>query len=151
MDAELVAGSAFEREKGGDPPSPVRYGKQFEDLCGYYMALGMSYQDYWDGDNQMPRFYRDKFKADTEIVNYRLWLLGLYVYEAVLDTAPAMNPLMKDHKPVLYRSSPFPLTSSDKEKFDEMDRKRKLEKTKIDLQTWAMSVNKRMTEVKNGG
>lgn len=56
MDGKLVTDLSSAEDGGGgrSRPSPsLRYGDKFEELCGYYMSLGMSYSDYWDGDNCM--------------------------------------------------------------------------------------------------
>jgi hypothetical protein len=62
LGSELVTGSDSQAATGGGNrrlPVVYRYGETFEKLCGYYMSLGMGYHDYWDGDCEMARYYRD--------------------------------------------------------------------------------------------
>ena len=52
-------------------------------LCTYYMALGVSYDEFWNGDYTMLKFYVERHKIAVEQKNEELWLQGLYFYEAV--------------------------------------------------------------------
>lgn len=134
------------------PSPPLRYGEKFEELCGYYMSLGMSYHDYWDGDNLMPKFYRQKHEYDKERRNYELWLQGAYLYEAVLDASPALNPLSKKNKPFPYRSTPIPITEGESKYKKEMEKKKKLENGKQAMRAMMANFNKQFQEkMKKGG
>lgn len=87
----------------------------------------MSYTDFWDGDPEMTKYYRDKYKRDRDRRNTELWLQGLYVYEAILDSAPVLNPLSKDKKPIPYRETPIPLTEQERAQREEEENKKKME------------------------
>lgn len=132
-------------------PRYIRYSERFEELAGWYMSIGMSYHDYWDGDADMPKYFRDKYKAENDIINYRLWILGSYIYEAILDASPALNPLMKDHTPVPYRANPFPLDDKEKQRLEKLEEKNKFNKAVSSMKGWAKSVNDKRLEVQNGG
>ena len=114
----MVTGSPSDTAVGGGVsrlPAASRYGAKFEELCGYYMSLGMSFHDYWDGDSTMTRYYRESSDFKLEQKNMSLWLLGFYIYEAVLDASPVLNSMSKRKKPFPYRESPIPLTKRAKE------------------------------------
>lgn len=83
-------------------PSPLRYTKIFEEECGYYLSIGMTYLDYWDGDSTMVKYYRDKHKRELERQNFNHWMQGLYFYEALIDASPVFNPLSEKHEPYPY-------------------------------------------------
>ena len=51
----------------------------------------MGYHDYWDGDCEMARYYRDMDEKVKERQNEALWLQGLYFYEALVDASPVLN------------------------------------------------------------
>ena len=62
MDNELVTGSESGAATGGGNrrrPVVSRYGEKFEELCGYYMSIGMTYHEYWDGDSMMAKYFRE--------------------------------------------------------------------------------------------
>lgn len=61
----------------------------------------MGYHDYWDGDCEMARYYRDMDEKVKERQNEALWLQGLYFYEALVDASPVLNAMSKKHKPML--------------------------------------------------
>lgn len=102
------------------------------------MAIGMSYDDYWNSDCWMAKFYREAFEQKRIFQNEKLWLQGVYIYEAILDSAPALNPLSKTHKPIEYRKSPIPITDT-----EERQKKEREEKALFDAQKDYMI---RMTE-----
>ncbi|MBO5032393.1 MAG: hypothetical protein J6D08_11000 [Lachnospiraceae bacterium] len=111
----------------------------------------MSYQDYWDGDNLMPKFYRQKHEYDKERMNYELWLQGAYLYEAVLDAAPALNPLSKKNKPFPYRSTPIPITEGESKYKKEMEKKKKLENGKQAMRAMMANFNRQFQEKQKKG
>lgn len=63
------------------------------------MAMGMSYHDYWDGDCMMAKYYREAEIHKQEKENYLAWLHGLYIYSALIDVAPILNPMSRKKKP----------------------------------------------------
>lgn len=81
----------------------------FEKCCGFYLSIGMSYADYWDGDCEMVKFYRNKNKCSFERKNQELWLLGGYIYSAILNVSPVLNPFSKKHEPFPYMEKPVEL------------------------------------------
>lgn len=143
-------------ESGGDGgigrPSPiVRYGDKFEELCGYYMSLGMSYHDYWDGDNCMTKYYREAEEIKKERRNSEMWLQAAYIYEALLDASPVFNPLSKKNKPFPFRSEPIPITSSGSKKSEERKKKQMLENGKEAMRAMMAAFNERFKKSKKGG
>lgn len=50
------------------------------------MSLGMSYTDYWEGENCLPSFfiqaYNKRHKRELEEQNFSAWLNGLYCMNA---------------------------------------------------------------------
>lgn len=146
MGNELVTGSESPAATGGGnrrQPVVSRYGETFENLCGYYMSLGMSYYDYWDGDCEMARYYRDMDEKVKERQNEALWLQGLYIYEALLDASPVLNAMSKKHKPLPYRQSPIPLTEARSKQQEEERNKEKLNAGKEAMKQMMAGVNQK--------
>ena len=137
---------------GTGRPSPLlRYGDKFEELCGYYMSLGMSYHDYWDGDNCMTKYYREAEEIKRERRNSELWLQAAYIYEALLDVSPVFNPLSKKNKPFPFRSEPIPITASGSKKSEERKKKQRLENGKEAMRAMMAAINDRFKKKKEGG
>ena len=109
MDSELVSGSQSEgyaRDGGVSRPSRVlTYAEQFEELCPYYLAMGRTYNEYWNGDCEMVKAFRKAKRLRNEEENYRLWLQGVYVYEALCCVVPALQAF-NPKQPRPYPSKP---------------------------------------------
>ena len=48
-----------------------------------YIAMGMSYEQFWDGHPHLAVAYRKAHKLKQELANQQAWLQGLYVYDAL--------------------------------------------------------------------
>ena len=55
----------------------------FEDCFPFYLAIGMSYAQYWEGDPKLTQYYRKAYRFRQEETNHNAWLQGVYVYDAV--------------------------------------------------------------------
>lgn len=70
-----------------DTASSKSYTEIFDEQLPFYISLGMSATEYWEGDTALPYFYRkawkmkSKYKADHE--NYLAWLQGMYIADAI--------------------------------------------------------------------
>lgn len=47
------------------------------------MAMGMSYQEYWYGDVRSTFDFVESYRLKKEQENERLWLQGMYFYDAL--------------------------------------------------------------------
>lgn len=143
MDSELVASHSSFNE-GDDSDHPLFcYTEVFEEQCPYYMSIGMSYEEYWNGDNELPRYYRKAHEKRMENHNFEMWLQGMYIYEALLDVYPVFNPYAKDHRPTPYREDPIPITK------ESAERKREADKKETMMKGFDMMMN--LTKKKGGG
>ena len=83
----------------GDDLKPRKKNSEvFEELCPFYMSIGMSYDLYWDGDNAAPRHFLKAFKMRQENKNHDAWLHGLYVYDALVSAMSHMSDNKNNHK-----------------------------------------------------
>lgn len=62
-------------------------GEVFEEACPQYLAMGMSYEQFWDGEADMVISYRKAYELKQQEVNNNAWLQGLYIWKA-LQCAP---------------------------------------------------------------
>lgn len=82
--------------------------KIFEEACPIYMSYGMSYHDFWFGPAFMTQFYRDANKLRIRQQDENNWMIGMYVYEAILDCSPILHAFSKkDAKPLPYAKEPY--------------------------------------------
>lgn len=128
MGTEQVSNSAS-RNSGGDKNAPIFYTKIFEDLCPFYMSIGMAYNDYWYGDCDLVKMYLKayqlKIEREQHQANYNNWLMGAYIYEIVTKLAPIFNPFIKGKcKP--YRAKPLPITQEEIDREEQQARNKRL-------------------------
>lgn len=141
--------------------------KKFEELCPFYMSIGMSYKEFWEDDVSLTQFYlkayRIKEKREYEIIKWKNWEQGLYIYEALCDVSPILRAFSKAKKPLPYPEKPYGL-EEDKEKKEKIEKekqkkKKELElyKTQIFFKNWAEATSNQFQqeeggkEIKNGG
>ena len=80
----------------------------FEKACPIYMSYGMSYKDFWYGPAFMTTFYRDAHRLKVRQQDENNWMLGMYVYEAILDCSPVLHAFSKKGtKPLQYAEKPY--------------------------------------------
>ena len=83
-----------------------------------YLAMGMSYEQYWDGPPFLAVAYRKAYRLRREVENEQAWLQGLYVYDA-LSTCMANTFSKRGAKKHEYIEKPidiFPLTEAEKKR-----------------------------------
>lgn len=95
-----------------DPSERPSQGQIFDDAFPLYLTMGMSEEQYWDGDPQLTIFYRKADEISRDKQNSLAWLQGMYVYDAIIRLAPILvaNP-KKGAKPKPYTEQPYPLNS----------------------------------------
>lgn len=122
------------------------YAEIFEQLCPYYMAIGMSYDDFWNGDVSMVKAYRLSYELKEKRRNQELWLQGMYFYEALCDASPLYRFSMKKGiiKPEPYLKEPYPITAAEVREREERQAREREERIKAGFATFAESVRKRL-------
>lgn len=119
---------------------PKRYADVFEHWFPYYLAIGMTEKEYWDGYNDYPKAYYQAEKLRQRQQNAMLWLQGRYVYDAMLAASPALNAMSTASiKP--YLQEPYPITAVDAEEREEREQQRKMEERKAQMLAWMQRVN----------
>ena len=145
---------------GGDGNSPVpshAYTEIFKKAFPHYLAIGMTYDQFWNQDVELVKAYREADKIRRDRKNQDMWLQGAYYYEALLDASPSLRTSFSKHppKPVPYRQQPYELYTS-KEKLDESSSRKQLtqqeksdKKAKAMMEMFMVSINKKFE--KKGG
>lgn len=107
------------------PRAPKKYAEVFEERFPYYLAMGMTYEQYWDGDCTLVKYYRRAEELKQRQMNYQAWLNGLYVYKAIGALTPIMHAFAKQGtKAEPYESQPIALTAAElKERREEEARR----------------------------
>jgi len=115
---------------GGDVKSPTSFTEIFESTCSYYMALGMSYDEFWYQDPMIAKYYREADVVKRKKRNEEMWVQGMYFANAISAT------LSKKGK---YPEKPFdifPKTAMEKQAEAETERKKIIEHFTLLKQRW---------------
>ncbi len=98
------------------PASPLTYTEQFEEIFPYYLSIGMTYEQFWEGECDLPIYYRKAHKLKLKHQNEESWLIGRYVYDAICAASPILHAFARyGTKPNPYLKEPYP---SDYEEYE---------------------------------
>ena len=99
----------------------------FERLCAWYLSIGMTYDDYWNGSPELVKTYREAHQYKTKAKNEELWREGYYVYIAV-STALSNGFRKKGATAQNYIEHPIPMTQLELKEQKEKEERTKLAK-----------------------
>ena len=142
-----MVSSSLSVTEGGEcntRPPLLTYTEQFYEVFPYYLSIGMTYEQFWEGDPALPRYYRKAAEIQNERKNRELWLQGMYVYEAICDASPILHAFAKKgSKPHPYSDKPYALTEEQRERYAEEKERRIADKGKMFMQAFMAQTNKR--------
>ena len=152
MDNELVSGSLFaseenEHQKALSPLST--YTEQFYEVFPYYLSIGMTYEQFWEGDPMLCKYYREAEELRNEKKNQELWLQGMYIYEAIADLSPILHAFAKKGaKAQPYPDAPYPITKKQRERIRVEKEKKTFDKGMKFMEALTQQTNAKFKEVK---
>lgn len=146
MDGELTAIPSSTVGKVGDSDSnttiPNTYRDIFDKALPSYLAMGMTYDEFYKKDHTLVISYREAYKRRQEEKNTDMWLQGYYVYEAVARVAPLLIPFNQHPKAEAYLDKPIPLFDKG-ESIEEAQAKAVADKGLAYMQAQMAKINKR--------
>lgn len=110
----------------------------FEHEAPYYLSIGMTYQEYWNGDvwSIVDARRADKLRADRK--NQELWLQGMYFYEAMGAISPLLHAFAKKGTHAApYRAEPYPIGGEKPKLETEQDVENERLKATLFFKNWA--------------
>ena len=116
-------------EENNQPSIKKTYTDFFNELCPYYMFIGMTYEQYWYGEAELVDFYNKSHKLMIQEKNQELWLQGFYVLNA-FETVMSNAFGKKGKKKIEYPKEPydmFPKTARELEIEAEKERAKAIE------------------------
>ena len=90
----------------------ISLSKEFKRICPYFISIGMTYEQFWYEDPTIATSYLKAFKIkqkrEIEILDYKMWKQGMYIYEALCDVSPILHAFCKKGtKPLPYPETPY--------------------------------------------
>ena len=150
MDSELVSSSLSATEGSESNSSSLphfTYTERFNEVFPYYLSIGMTPEQYWDGDCTLVKYYRKAEELRSEKRNQELWLQGMYIYEAICDVSPILHAFAKKGaKPHPYPSKPYAISEKQIRQEREEKERKIAEKGKRFMEALMQSTNKRFGE-----
>ena len=122
------------------------YGKIFEQLCPYYMSIGMSYDDFWNGDVSMVKAYRLASELRDKRMNQELWLQGRYIYDALCSVSPLFRFSTKAQRSEPYVNEPYPITAAEVREREERKAREEEERFKAEFALYVERLRKKMSQ-----
>lgn len=140
MGEESVSNSSpTDGARSDDIPCLYAY---FDKIFPTYLLMGMSYEEFWDGDAELPKFYRECYKLKQKKENELAWLQGMYTYVAM--TTVMQNVFGKGEKKN-YLTEPISLDGvTEEEKIKKQNKND--EQAKAYMEMFAMRFNQKFKE-----
>ena len=147
MDGKLVSGSLSATMEGSERDGSlpfVTYTERFHEQFPYYLSIGMTPEQYWDGDPEWARAFRKADELRMERKNQELWLQGMYFYEAICDASPILHDFAKrGTKPHPYADKPYPISEKQHKRNKADAEKAKFDKGKKLMEAFMKANNSR--------
>ena len=121
----------------------------FREVFPQYLAMGMTYEEFWDKDPALAIYYRKAEEIKNDKINQQLWLQGLYIYEALCDVSPILRAFgKKGTKPHKYSEQPYVLNEKAKKNEEQTQEQKTYNKGLDRMKAFARANNKRFeTEI----
>ena len=127
----MVTSSESVEGDGRSVPFSNSYTAKFYELFPFYLSIGMTPEQYWDGDPSLAKYYRKAYELQRKRRNEDLWLQGMYIYEALCDVSPLLQAFAKKGtKAHPYAERPYSITRDDREEERKLKEQRDREKAK---------------------
>ena len=131
-------------ERSGRSAPLKSYSEQFHEQFPYYLAIGMTYDLYWNGDPQIAGAYRKADKLRRQRVNEDQWWQGMYIYNALCCAAPLFHDLAKKGtKAHPYPDAPYAIDRKQQAEQEQVKEKRNSESGKKYMETFMETFNQR--------
>lgn len=94
----------------------------------------MTYEQYWEQDSWLVKYYRKAYEIRQDEVNRNAWLQGMYVYEAIADIAPILHAFAKKGtRARKYAEKPYEFKKPEKKAARRLSKKDAAVKAKSDM------------------
>lgn len=143
----MVSGSPSDGKGGNgknDAAPLITYSERFHEQFPFYIAMGMTEAQYWDGDPSLAVAYRKADEIRNERTNQTLWLQGMYFYEALCNASPLFRSYAKrGTRPKPYASQPYSITKRAQQEEKIAKEKQVYEKGKARMEALVDAMNQK--------
>lgn len=146
MGSELLSSPPTQKDVGrGNNSAHSSIEDFFNSVLPYYVSIGMTIDDFWNGDPENARVFRKADEIKRERKNQEMWMTGLYIYRAIGSLSPILrtNLSKKPQSAEPYLSEPLPISKKEIERREKRDEKIRYETNIANLKVWADSINEK--------
>jgi len=132
-----------------DENTRPNYSEIFEKQFPYYLSIGMTEAQYWDGDPTLTRAYHEAEQLRNIRTNEGAWLQGRYIYDALCAASPLFR--MSSKRSVRanpYNEEPYPINKKQAEINEDEHEKKTMEKGKKFMELFMVGHNKQFAQKK---
>lgn len=106
--------------------------------------MGMTYDQFWNDDPEIVKYYRLKDEIRQERENTFAWLQAMYVYEAIGAMVPVLRAFSKARKPGKYVEEPYEINTFLSRERNSRKKAKEDELFIAQMNAWADRVNRKM-------
>lgn len=135
MGSKLVSGFDFPNDEGGEQntssAAPVSYTEIFYEHLPFYMSIGMTYDEFWNGPCDLKKYYRKAHEIKVKRDNFNAWIQGRYIYDAICAVSPILRFSMGKGKVEAhpYLQEPYPTSEREIRERQERTQREEYEKS----------------------
>lgn len=123
-----------ESVENASSPSKNTLEEYFEEACPYFMAIGMTYDEFWYKSPKLVKYFLKAHEIRQKQDSERLWLQGYYTYIALCCVSPVLHAFAKKGtKPLDYLKHPINTSKEEIEAQEQAERNKRLLKFREDL------------------
>lgn len=126
----------------------------FDSQYPSYIAMGMTYEEYWLMDPYLTRAYRKADEIRQQRTNEQAWLQGAYIYDVMTRLFSIYNPFAKHPKAMPYMEKPYELKAKEEAQVEDLtstELDRKVEESRDAFMAIMLKHNKDKAKAKGGG
>ena len=127
MDGDAVGEEPSDGNK--EEAEPTTYTEMFIKVFPKYLAMGMTYEQFWNGPAWLTHAYREAYRDKLRNEEWARWRQGAYFYDAMLCVAPIMRAFGKGKvEPGKYPNRPWPLTEKEAREQEAAEKRQRFER-----------------------
>lgn len=109
----------------------LSYTEVFQSAFPFYLSIGMTYEQFWEGQPSLTVDYRKANELKQKRQNLEAWLQGFYVYNAIGAFAEILPAFPKKGAKIQpYMEEPLPITEAESRERAERKQREKMERIK---------------------
>lgn len=108
----------------------------FKEVLPFYISIGMSIEQFYNEDVTLATIYRKANDIKNERDNSRLWLQGMYIYDAISTTIYNVFCRKAGEPASSYPRNPYPINQKQLEEDYEKSVERERVRAKVWMENW---------------